>query len=179
MNLCKYGGLPLCFYLSIKKQNIMKTLKLLTVFVWILSIVFVSCQKEEDDPVTPTTGTSTMTLKYGGTSWNASLNAQGIKSGNTIVITGTGSDSKQAQVQLSNITSSGTYNVTASSGHTLRWTESTNPTDTFLANGVLGSGSITVTEISDAKIVGTFQFNGFSAGGTTRNITDGKFSIKF
>ncbi len=157
----------------------MKTVKFLAVILLIASFAFTSCKKSEDDEVDPpSTGSSTMSLKYGGTTWNATLDVQGIKSGNTIVLTGTDSNSKQAQVQLSNISSTGTYNVTSASGHTLRWTESTSPTDTFLANGMLGSGSITVTEISDTKIVGTFQFNGFSAGGTTRTITDGKFNIE-
>lgn len=155
----------------------MKALKLLTVIVLISSIAFTSCKKSDDDSADPSTGNSTMSLKYGGTSWNATLNVQGIKSGNTIVVTGTDSNTKQAQVQLTDVNKPGTYEVNA--GNTLRWTESTNPTDSFMANGMFGSGSITVTEISDTKIVGTFNFTGFSAGGTTRIITDGKFSVEF
>ena len=154
----------------------MKALKLLTVFVLIASISFVSCKKDEDDSANPSTGNSTMSLKYDGTSWNATLDVQAIKSGNTIVVTGTDSNSKQAQVQLTDVTTTGTYEVNV--GNTLRWTESTSPTDSFIANGMLGSGTITVSELSDTKIVGTFSFTGFSTGGT-RTITDGKFSVEF
>jgi len=157
----------------------MKALKLLTVFVLIATISFVSCKKDEDDSGNPPTGNGTMSLKYGGTSWNATLDVQVVKSGNTIVVTGTDSNAKQSQVYISNITKAGTYDVTVGSGNTLRWTESTNPTDSFIANGTLGSdGKITVTELTDTKIVGTFSFIGFSTGGT-RTITDGEFNVEF
>ncbi len=155
----------------------MKALKLLTVIVLISSIAFVSCKKENDDSGDPSTGNGTMSLVYGGTSWTATLDVQGIKTGNTIVVTGTDSNSKQAQVQLTDVTKIGTYGVNA--GNTLRWTESTSPTDSFMANAMFGSGTITVSELTDTKIVGTFSFTGFSAGGTTRVITDGKFNVEF
>ena len=171
--------MPLCFLLTHKHKIIMKALKLLTVFALISSIAFVSCKKESDDSGDPSTGNGTMSLKYGGTSWNATLDVQCIKSGKTYVITGTDSNTKQAQVQLSEITTTGTYEVTMGSGHTLRWTESISPTDSFMANGMLGSGTITINELTDTKIVGTFSFTGFSAGGTTRIITDGKFNVEF
>ena len=157
----------------------MKTIKLLTVLVLISSIAFVSCKKDEDDSVIPETENGTMSLKYGGTSWSATLNVQAIKSGQTIVITGTDSNSKQVQIQISRATSTGTYELTFGSGHTFRWTESTNPKDSFMANGTLGSGTVIITELSDSKIAGTFSFTGISVGFTEREITDGKFDVKF
>jgi hypothetical protein len=142
------------------------------------SFAFTACKKD-DDPASPASGNNTMSLKYGGTQWNATLNVQATRSGTTIVVTGTDSNTKQAQVQLNGVTTTGTYQVDGSAGNTLRWTESTNPTDSFMANGTLGTGTIKVTELSDTKIVGTFNFTGYSVGGTKKTITDGKFNVEF
>jgi len=48
-----------------------------------------------------------------------------------------------------------------------------------VANGILGSGTITVTELSTTKIKGTFSFDGMNTNGGSKNITDGSFEVDF
>lgn len=41
------------------------------------------------------------------------------------------------------------------------------------------SGTIKVTKYSSSNIAGTFSFRGENAGGSSRNVTDGKFNINY
>lgn len=156
----------------------MKTKNLILGMLLVFGIAMSSCKKS-DDSSNPGTGNGTLSLKYGGTSWNASLAVQAINTNGVINVTGSDSDAHQASLLLMGVTQPGTYQITALSGHQLRWTEGLNPEQTYLANGIIGSGSITVTEISDSAIKGTFTFEGYSTSSATKSITDGNFSANF
>jgi len=142
---------------------------------------FTSCSKSEDDDVTPDNPISngSITLKVDGTSWNASLAVQAVNSNGVINITGSDSNAKQASVLLYGVTEPGTYNVQAGLQHQLRWTEGLNASQTYVANGILGSGSITVTELTSSKIKGTFEFTGANTSQATKSITEGSFEATF
>lgn len=152
----------------------MKAVKFLTLIVLISSIGFVSCKKDED-PASPGTSNGSISLKYAGTAWNASLAVQAISTGGVINVTGSDSEARQAAVMLYGISSTGTYEITTGSAHQLRWTEGINPEQTYVASGILGSGTIVVTELTDAKIKGTFSFTGANTAGATKTISDGSF----
>lgn len=141
-----------------------------------------SCDKSDDEDVTPddpATGNGSLSLKVDGTSWNASLAVQGINANGVVTVTGSDSNAHQAQVILYGVTEPGTYNVQAGLQHQLRWTEGLNAQDTYMANGILGSGSIVVTELTSSKVKGTFQFTGANTAQATKSITEGSFEATF
>lgn len=142
---------------------------------------FTSCDKNSDDDVTPENPISngTITLKVDGSSWNASLAVQAVNTNGVINVTGSDSDAKQASVILYGVTEPGTYNVQAGLQHQLRWTEGLGTNDSYIANGLIGSGSITITELSSSKVKGTFQFTGANTAQATKSITEGSFEATF
>lgn len=140
-----------------------------------------SCNKSSDDDVTPDNPLSngSISLKVDGSSWNASLAVQAINTNGVINVTGSDSNAKQASVILYGVTEPGTYNVQAGLQHQLRWTEGLGTNDTYMANGLVGSGSITITELSSTKVKGTFQFTGVNTAQASKSITEGSFEATF
>ncbi len=156
----------------------MKTRNLILVMLLVFGVAMSSCKKDEES-ANPITSSGKLSLKYAGTSWNASLAVKSINTNGVINVTGSDSEARQESVLLINVTAPGTYQITAASGYQLRWTEGLNPDQTYLANGILGSGSITVTEISNSSIKGTFAFEGYNTSGAIKSITDGVFEGSF
>lgn len=144
----------------------------------LLAIISISSCKKSDD-TNPVTGNGSISLSYDGTAWSATLAVQAINSNGVINVTGSDSDAHQAAVTLLGVSSPGTYEITSLSGNQLRWTEGLGSNDTYSANGIVGSGSIVVDEISDTHIKGTFSFQGQNTNGGTRSITNGKFEADF
>lgn len=142
--------------------------------------LFSSCNKNDDDSGTPAGSNGSISLKVDGSTWNASLAVQAVNSNGVINVTGSDSNAKQAGVTLYGVTAPGTYQVgPPNAGNMLRWTEGLGQTDTYQANGVIGTGTVTVTELSDSKIKGTFSFTGYNTAQTSKQITEGKFEANF
>ena len=157
----------------------MKTFKILTsVFLLTMIVVFTSCNKD-DDTGTPSDGDGTMQLKYDGTSWSATLSVVGTNTNGSVNITGTDASQHQAGIMVYNVNGAGTYKIGAGLQNMAKWTQGLGQSDTYVANGVLGSGEITFTEITDKKAVGTFHFTGYNTTNGKINITEGKFSVTF
>lgn len=156
----------------------MKTRNLILGMLLIFGVTFSSCKKDSDSG-TPSTGSGTMTLSYDGTSWNASLAVVGVNTNGLVNVTGSDSDAHQASVILYGATGPGTYEVTMGLQNQLRWTEGLGQDDTYVANGILGSGTIKVTELTSSKVAGTFSFTGYNTSGGSKQITDGEFSATF
>lgn len=164
------------------KPNIMKKFKMLFVALLSISILSLSSCNKEDDAVTPDNpliSGGSLSLKVDGTSWNASLAVVGINSNGVINVTGSDSNAHQASIILIGVTEPGTYTISTGLQHQLRWTEGLGTNESYLANGLIGSGSITVTELSSAKIKGTFQFTGANTDQITKSITEGSFEATF
>lgn len=148
------------------------------ILLGLLTVIFISsCKKNED--TNPVTGNGSISLNYDGTAWSATLAVQAVNSNGVINVTGSDSDSHQAAVTLLNVTTTGTYECSMTTGNMLRWTEGLGQSDTYTANGLLGTGSITVSEISDTHIKGTFSFTGQNTAGGSRSITNGQFEANF
>lgn len=138
-----------------------------------------SCNKDDGDSGTPGSNGS-ISLKVDGSTWNASLSVQAVNSNGVINVTGSDSNAKQAGVTLYGVSAPGTYQVgPPNAGNMLRWTEGLGQNDTFQANGVLGTGTVTVTELSASKIKGTFSFTGYNTAQTSKQITEGSFEANF
>ncbi|NOY49298.1 MAG: hypothetical protein GXO88_01840 [Chlorobi bacterium] len=156
----------------------MKTRTLLILVAIFATFAISSCKKSTDNG-DPVTGNGSISLTYDGNNWNASLSVQAVNTNGIINVTGSDSDARQASVILMGVTAPGTYETTATSGNSLRWTEGLDPAQTYSANGILGSGSITVSEISATKIKGSFSFTGLNTNGESKNITNGAFEASF
>lgn len=160
----------------------MKRIQFLIVAILSIALfTFTSCDKSEDDvtPDNPLLSSGAISLKVDGASWNASLAVQGINTSGVINVTGSDSDAKQASLVLYGVTEPGTYTFGVGTSHQLRWTEGLGQTDTYLANGLVGSGTIIVTELSSTKIKGSFSFTGMNTAQVTKSITDGSFEATF
>jgi hypothetical protein len=158
----------------------MKSRNLLLMMLIAGVTLFSSCNKNDDDSGTPAGSNGSISLKVDGSTWNASLAVQAVNSNGVINVTGSDSNAKQAGVTLYGVTAPGTYQVgPPNAGNMLRWTEGLGQTDTYQANGVIGTGTVTVTELSDSKIKGTFSFTGYNTAQTSKQITEGKFEANF
>ena len=139
-----------------------------------------SCNKDDGDSGTPAGTNGSISLKVDGGTWNASLSVQAVNTNGVINVTGSDSNAKQAAVTLYGVTATGTYQVGPPNvGNILRWTEGLGQNDTYQASGVLGTGTITVTELSASKIKGTFSFTGYNTAQTSKQITEGSFEANF
>ena len=157
----------------------MKAGKLLFILALMMGVItFTSCKKD-NDTVNDVTGSGSMSLTYNGTSWTADLAVQGVNTNGVVNVTGSDANGHQASVILYGVTELGTYEIVQTLQHQLRWTEGVNTEQTFVANGILGSGSISVTELSSTKVKGTFSFTGYNTSGDSRSITNGEFEASF
>jgi len=157
----------------------MKMKSILLSVVLISGILLVSCKKEDD--ATPAGGNGSFSLSYDGTSWNAGLSVQAVNSGGVINVTGSDASAHQAAISLFGVSAPGTYKVgpNGTNGNAIRWTEGIDPTQTYTANSVVGSGTITITELSATGIKGTFSGTVYNTAQTKKAITNGKFEAKF
>ncbi len=146
----------------------------------ISAVILVSCKKSDDDGGASPGGNS-MSLTYDGTSWSASLSVQAVSTNGVLNITGSDSQARQASVVLYNVTSPGTYVVgpSGNASNQLRWTEGVSTEQTYVANFILGEGTVTLTELTATGTKGTFSFTGYNTSSGKRTITNGKFDVTF
>lgn len=157
----------------------MKQFKLFATLILVAAISFSGCNKNDDDN-DPSGSSGTMSLTVDGSDWSATLAVQGVNTNGVINVTGSDSNGNQASVILYGATVDGTYQVGPSNpSNQLRWTAGTDPLNTYQANGVIGSGTIVITELTATKVVGTFQFTGYNTAQQSKVITDGKFDVTF
>lgn len=160
----------------------MKTKNYFLIIVILIAGVTISSCKKTEESGTPTGSNGTMTLKYAGTAWSASLSVQAINTNGVLSITGSDSNAKQAQVNLYGASAPGTYKVGpngSNPGNMLRWTEGLGQTDSFMANNVIGSGTVTIDNLTATEVSGTFSFEGYNTAQSSKTITEGQFNAKF
>ncbi|MCF6170648.1 MAG: DUF6252 family protein [Bacteroidales bacterium] len=148
--------------------------------VLISAVILISCKKDDDGGTNPASN-GTVSLSYDGTNWTADLSVQAVNTNGVINVTGSDGNARQAAINLFSVTKPGTYKVgpNGSSGNSIRWTEGVDPKQTYTASFVLGSGTITITELSATNIKGTFSGTVYNTDQETKSITNGKFDAKF
>jgi hypothetical protein len=157
----------------------MKQIKLFAAILLLTSITFSGCKKNDDNN-NPSGSAGTMSLTVDGSDWSATLSVQAVNSSGVVNITGSDSNANQASVILYGVSATGTYQVgPANPSNQLRWTAGTDPMNTYQANGVIGSGTVTITELTATKAVGTFQFTGYNTAQQSKVITNGAFDVNF
>jgi|GEM_PF-747904 hypothetical protein len=146
----------------------------------LLFLGLASCTKSDETmPENPILTDGSITLKADGVSWSASLAVQAVNTNGVINITGSDANAKQASILLYGIHQTGTYQMAAGIAHQLRWTAGLDQNDTYMANGLVGSGTITITELTATKVKGSFSFTGVNTTGASQSITDGIFTANF
>jgi hypothetical protein len=145
-------------------------------------LVAAACSSKSSSPTgssaNPTnTGAGQMSAKVDGVQWNASTVVVNKGSGYLIISGGTVG---QAIAILFSTTSTGTQNfaqVATSNANILIGS------NTWIAGGTIGSGSVTITTLTATRAVGTFTFTGQATSASVnpqqRLITSGAFDVTF
>ena len=153
----------------------MKPIKFFVTLSIITAFSITACNKNDNNN-TPSGNAGSLSLKYDGTNWTAT-NVQATFVNDIVNVAGIDNNNHQATITLEGISQTGTYQVgPGNPSNQLSWTEGTNPEDVYQANWTIGSGSVVVTLLSDAKIEGTFQFTGYNINQDSTVVTEGKFS---
>lgn len=162
----------------------------------VLMLSLFSCSKDSSSP-TPTPvpiNSGTYTAKIEGTAVNLSTNSFNYTN-TTLSLQGANPlNGKSIQIQVVGVTGPGTYALDAADGRTYVGSGTYNPgmgeigqayssigCDSDLPReGFVPTGTLTVTELTDTKVVGTFQFNAANLNdcGTVRIISEGVFDGK-
>jgi hypothetical protein len=162
--------------------------KYLLVLIMTIGVVMVSCKKDDDDDdnngnsgTTPNTGQGTMTLKVDGVDWSATLAVQATNSNGVLTVAGSDSNAQQCQVTIMNASGTGTYQLggTPTNPNSGRWTKGTGQNDTYTTMLGIGSGTVTITELTANSVKGTFEFTAKNTPQEEVSITDGSFSATF
>ncbi len=156
----------------------MKTRNLFLLLLLAFGVTLVSCKKDNDTG-NPSSSSGSISLVVDGSKWNATLAVQGVNANGVLNVTGSDSNAKQAGVTLVGVDSPGTYTISMGSPHQLRWTGGLDPAQTFVASGVIGSGTIEISEISATHVKGTFSFTGYNDDGQSKQFTGGEFEANF
>ncbi len=165
----------------------MRIRSLYPLFILMLSLFGLACgddDKGPTDPNPPGNETYFMRAKIDGASWSVSTTDLAFAASHTsaglYVVIAQPTGGHRIQMVLSSITGPGTYAIGV--GANLRGgsaTLSLNPS-TWVAPNSGAAGSITLAQVSDTLLVGTFSFAADAVGGTpagTKNVTDGEFRL--
>ena len=144
--------------------------------------IFFSCKKSSsssNNNNNNTTG-STMSATIDGSAWSATT-VQGNKStANPVVLSvaGTG-NGNQINIAIPNYNGAGTYSFSTNMGMSVTYVNLSNPTSTYSANAVQGSGSITISSDVNGVVEGSFNLTVVPTmgGGSSKSISGGSFRL--
>ena len=158
-------------------------------FILITGLLAVSCKKS--NPVSAS-GKSTMTVTIDGTTYNWGAGGvtgpiAGVPSTTLDGTDGSGGNEKLILFDLSNITDTGTYNISIDSGGTAHTvTMEYHPDSTHTYSSIVGpdpAGKFRVTSISGTSISATFNAvltrQKGTSGNSTVTITNGSLDITY
>jgi hypothetical protein len=142
----------------------------------LLLVFATACGDSVTDPGDPENGTMTATVD--GASWSA-IQIQGVSSGTLISLAGSDADLVSIGFAVQS-TGPGTYSIgpgqvtsaNIGEGSATLWT----------AGSIQGSGTVTLTTVTDNRAIGTFEFVAELAQGSgtpTRTVTNGTFDVTF
>jgi len=137
--------------------------------IFCLLLGFTSCTQLSDD--------ISMTCKVDGEDFEATVVVATIQD-DDLVVTGSGGLDEQVEIYIRDCTATGTYNIDINSleDNVGGWTAGLEvETDVFLSSTGTGSGSITISTLTDTNVEGTFEFTAMNSQGTEVEITEGAF----
>ena len=172
----------------------MKTLnKTILVLMAIVAISLTSCKKDDDGGGGGSAGSGTVVAKVGGSNFKslevASTASQSSGGGSTtITLQGSDANGKGIFIIINNYDGTGTYEFSDSNVFvTATYVEANvnNPQNSqtwsapYQDSGIVGE--VKISEKTDTKIKGTFNFMAKNVNGdqSIKNITDGSFDLNF
>ncbi|MEZ4884774.1 MAG: DUF6252 family protein [Chitinophagales bacterium] len=145
---------------------------------------FSSCKNDDDGIPNQDAGKGEVTANVSGSAWESSpdgphspVGAVGIKNTSlNIIIQAYAEDGSYISLNIisQNALSESTY--TSANGEFQAQYKS-DFMDQITYTSLLGQGTVTLTNISDSKVSGTFNFTGLSGTGDSRTVSNGKFDI--
>ncbi|OYU81654.1 MAG: hypothetical protein CFE23_04075 [Flavobacterium sp. BFFFF1] len=173
----------------------MKTLKMISkIALFTVMFIAFSCSSDSDGGGGATASAGTITASIAGsgfTSIAAATQAERVSAGGTTTITllGANASGKTISLILNGVSAAGTYDIGGDNLIAIVGTyvdlDMQNPqgSPTYVAptEGGAVKGSITISELTDTKIVGTFRFTGTNQNNAndTKEITNGAFNLEF
>ena len=154
-----------------------------------LALTFASCSSDSAGTPIGVAGEGTITASVDGTTVTTmQLGTFGYVSGSgaskALQLTGADATGKAFTLQVVGYTGIATYNVNAGNGPlavlTYTATDFNNPqntNNTWVSGGDGTTGTLTVTEYTDAVVKGTFSFKGVNQAGTFKQISNGSFNV--
>ena len=172
----------------------MKNLKKIMLLVMTITMVSItSCSNDDDGGNAGNAGSGVLTAKVGGTNYQSleiSSSATIANSGQNLIVIATNSDGNAFAFTIFGFDGVGTYplgggaNITNSASYSETDVDLSNPQNstTELWQAPYDDtmvGEIRVSEISDTKVIGTFDFTCKNVGGdqSIKTITEGSFNL--
>ncbi|NUY81823.1 hypothetical protein HUK80_13025 [Flavobacterium sp. MAH-1] len=122
---------------------------------------------------------SYLSSKVDGSNFKAEIMGQStvvaVKNGNFYQVSGSNGDLKNIAIGLFNVTGEGTYEVGPDTDNVLSYLENNISYDTSNCSGA--TGTVTITNLTEEKIEGTFSFTGKDDENcsSSKTVTTGKF----
>lgn len=131
-----------------------------------------------DDNGTGVHANGSMSASIGGTAWTANLSVTASHAGNVLAIAGVSADSRQINITVPNVTTTGTVNLGVGQQGVGTVTLGTQAWVTSLVGG---TGSVSITTLTATHVAGTFTFTAAASTNTgatgTKAVTSGAFDI--
>ncbi len=147
------------------------------------SIAFLgSCSKSEDNPTGGSSTKGSLSATIDGVDWTADLTVQATYTNKVLGFAGSGKDSKQINITMSNIDKAGVYSIAAPGTMqtgTAVLTLAANTESVYSTFPGLSQGIITIVKLTSTEAEGTFSFTGQNTKGVQKNVTNGKFKVSF
>lgn len=167
----------------------MKTIKHLSfAIVLALTTILSSCSSSDGGGGGGSAAAGTIVAKAGSTNFKSMTQASyAVSQGGMLIIQGSDATGKAMQLMLAGVSTTGTYEISDTAGISVigSYTEvnlGNMTSKTWAApyedSGVVGS--ITISEITETAVKGTFNFTGKNQDGAdTKAITNGAFNVNF
>ncbi|MGV3710918.1 MAG: hypothetical protein ACO1Q7_18995 [Gemmatimonas sp.] len=133
-----------------------------------------------DDGGDPPVGAGRVEAKIDNVDFSGTLAVQATRSGNLLSIGAVGSNTRQINLNLVGVTTTGTIQIGAGNLSVGTVTVGTSAWTSTLTGG---TGSVTLTTLSSTRAIGTFSFTALPATNTgatgNKSVTNGSFDVSF
>lgn len=156
----------------------MKYLKYFFSVTLIVSIGLTSCKKNEENNHTPPAGNGSMTAKINGSNFESTQEASATYKMGTLLVSGS---NENGQIQLSiwnpdHVT--GDFDIGGDGGNTGIYVHSSDINQNYYSYIGDYTGNIKLSEFSNTKAKGSFDFKAGNLNGDKVNISDGDFDVE-
>lgn len=154
-----------------------------------LALSFASCSSDSSGNSIGPAGDGTITASVEGTNVTTMQAATsgyvtGSGASKTLQLVGADATGKSFSIQVTGYTGVSTYSINATSGPiavlsytALDFNNPQNTNNVWVSAGDGTTGTLSVTEYTDAVVKGTFSFKGRNQAGTFKQITSGSFNV--